>query len=163
MKPKVIALSLLLNVLVPALATATDLVDAADQELVGDWELISIIENGIDVTGDLGLCGDGASVYSFHAEGTFSITSGGNWFESGTWTAQTDTTPKRFDHTPVEAPGDPEIVGIASLGIYKLSDGIASLCIADNPPDRRPTDFDTNTCLLFILRKRTSAADSCSN
>lgn len=123
------------------------------EELIGVWELISIIENGLDVTGNSGLGGDRILVYRFETDGTFSITAGGDWFESGSWTARADTEPKQFDHTPTEAPGDPDIVDIASLGIYEYNDGIAKLCVADAPPDIRPREMDTNTCILFIVRR----------
>jgi uncharacterized protein (TIGR03067 family) len=123
------------------------------EELIGTWELISIIENGVDVTGNSGPGGDRILVYRFDRDGTFSITAGGDWFESGTWAARADTVPKQFDHTPTEAPGDPDIVDIESLGIYEYGDGIAKLCVADAPPDVRPTEMDTDTCILFIVRR----------
>ena len=123
-------------------------------ELVGTWELIAIIENGVDITEQLGVTGSvGLVVYKFENDGTFSLTSGGEWFESGTWKTRPDTTPKQFDHTPTKAPGDPTIIDIESRGIYEYGRDIVKFCVADDPPDLRPESFDSRTCVIYIVRR----------
>lgn len=122
--------------------------------LVGDWELVAVIEDGVDVTGDLGVTRpDRLIVYTFSADRTFSITRGGEWFESGTWAARDDTIPKQFDHTPTEAPGDPDIVGIEAPGIYELGGNVAKICVAKLENNVRPTDLDSNRCVLYLIRR----------
>ena len=131
--------------------------DQIDPEMIGDWELVSIIERGVDVTETAGVI-DGSElyVYTFNADGTFSITAGGRWFESGTWAADRDTEPMWFDHTPTEEANNSEYIGEVSKGIYEVGSDVAKICIADDPPDQRPSTFDTNACLLFILRRASS-------
>ena len=122
--------------------------------LVGTWELIAIVERGTDVTEDYGVTRNGKLVfYQFSNEGSFSISAGGEWFESGTWSVNTDVSPMHFYHTPSEAPGNPEIVGEESLGIFEIGGGVVKMCVADDPPDIRPETFDTNTCMLFVMRR----------
>lgn len=123
--------------------------------LVGTWELVAVVEHGKDVTEDLGVTrNEKLLVYVFEDDGSFSITAGGVWFESGTWKIDTKTLPMRFDHTPTEAPNDPEIIGEESLGIFEIGGGIVKMCVADDPPDIRPKTFDTSSCILFIMRSR---------
>lgn len=125
------------------------------ENLIGTWELIAIIEDGIDVTEDYGVTRDGdLVVYEFADDRTFSITAGGDWFESGTWSVDTSVSPMHFDHTPTEAPGDLEIVGEESLGIFEIGRGVVKMCVADEPPDIRPKAFNTDSCTLYIMRAR---------
>lgn len=125
-----------------------------DPEMVGAWELIAIIERGVDVTETAGVTdGFDVYVYTFNADGTFSITAGGRWFESGTWATDRDPQPMHFDHTPTETSDDSEYVGTVSKGIYEVGGSVAKICIADEPPDLRPSTFDTHSCLLFIMRR----------
>lgn len=122
--------------------------------LIGDWELVAVIEDGLDVTGDLGVTRpDRLIVYTFSGDRTFSISRGGDWFESGTWVARDDTVPKQFDHTPTEAPGDPDIVGIVAPGIYELGGNVAKICVAKLEDNVRPTDFNSNRCVLYVVRR----------
>lgn len=122
-------------------------------EMVGLWELISIVERGVDVTEESGVI-DGREllVYDFREDGTYSVSAGGRVFESGTWRTDTSVSPMQLDHTPSES-DDPQYVGYVSQGIYEVGNGVAKICIADDPPDVRPTSFDTNSCLLFIIRR----------
>lgn len=122
-------------------------------EMVGLWELVSIVERGVDVTDKSGVI-DGREllVYNFREDGTYSVSAGGRLFESGTWRTDTTVTPMQLDHTPTES-DDPQYTGYVSRGIYEVGNDVAKICIADDPPDVRPESFDTNSCLLFIVRR----------
>lgn len=122
-------------------------------EMVGVWELVSIVERGVDVTEKSGVI-DGREliVYDFRSDGTYSVSAGGRLFESGTWRTDTTVSPMQLDHTPTES-DDPQYLGYVSQGIYEVGNDIAKICIADDPPDVRPKSFDTNSCLLFIIRR----------
>ena len=129
-----------------------------DTEMIGEWELVAIIERGVDVTDTAGVTdGSNLYVYTFNADGTFSVTEGGDWFESGTWEADREARPMRFDHTPTETSDNSDYIGTVSKGIYEVGNGVAKICIADDPPDVRPETFDTNSCLLFIMRRSSPA------
>lgn len=145
---------LLAALLVSGLAAAqTDSRIEVAAEMVGVWELISIVERGVDVTAKSGVI-DGREliVYDFRSDGTYSVSAGGRLFESGTWRTNTTVSPMHLDHTPTES-DNPQYIGYVSQGIYEVGSGIAKICIADDPPDVRPTSFDTNSCLLFIIRR----------
>ena len=150
-----ITLTTLILTLSPGSAPAqTSSEPLIDPEMVGSWELISLIERGVDVTGQAGVIGgENLYVYTFMDDGTFSITEGGRWFESGTWAVDRDTQPMQFDHVPLETSDTSEYIGEISLGIYEMGKDIAKICIADESPDERPRSFDTNSCLMFILRR----------
>lgn len=122
-------------------------------EMVGLWELISIIEGGVDVTEKSGVI-DGREllVYDFQQDGTYSVSVGGRLFESGSWRTDTTVSPMQLDHTPTRS-DDPKYIGYVSRGIYEVGNDVAKICIADDPPDVRPESFDTNSCLLFIMRR----------
>lgn len=122
-------------------------------EMVGLWELVSIIERGVDVTERNGVI-DGREliVYDFRSDGTYSATVDGNQFESGTWRTDVTVIPMHFDHTPVES-NDPQYIGYLSQGIFRVGNDVAKICIADDPPDVRPTSFDTNACEMFVVRR----------
>jgi uncharacterized protein (TIGR03067 family) len=127
--------------------------DGVAPEMVGLWELISIVERGVDTTDKSGVI-DGREllVYDFREDGTYSVSVGGRLFESGTWQTDTTVSPMQLDHTPTES-DDPTYIGHVSKGIYEVGNDVAKICIADDPPDVRPKSFDTNSCLLFILRR----------
>lgn len=144
----------LIVVLIPSFAGAQQEADAdVAPEMVGLWELVSIVERGVDVTLKSGVI-DGREllVYNFRKDGTYSVSAGGQQFESGNWQTDTKVSPMQLDHTPTES-DDPQYIGHVSQGIYEAGNGIAKICIANDPPDVRPESFDTNSCLLFILRR----------
>ena len=123
-------------------------------EMVGLWELISIVERGVDVTNKSGVI-DGLEllVYDFREDGTYSVSVGGRLFESGTWQTDNTASPMHLDHIPTES-DDPRYIGHMSRGIYEVGNDVAKICIADDPPDVRPESFDTSSCLLFIIRRK---------
>ena len=89
-------------------------------EMVGRWELISIVERGVDVTDRSGVI-DGREllVYDFRADGTYSVSVAGRLFESGIWRTDTTVLPMQLDHTPTES-DDPQYIGHVSQGIYEV-------------------------------------------
>lgn len=137
----------------PLAAAQVDVGADVAPEMVGHWELISIVERGVDVTDKSGVI-DGREliVYDFRNDGTYSVSAGGKVFESGSWRTDTTATPMHLDHTPTES-NDPQYVGYLSQGIFEVGNDVAKICVADDPADVRPKTFDTNSCLLFIVRR----------
>lgn len=158
MRPRILAMAVS-TVLVATLYVGVALAQSderprIDTEMIGEWELVAIIERGVDVTETAGVTdGSNLYVYTFNADGTFSVTEGGSWFESGTWEADREARPMRFDHTPTETSDNSEYIGAVSKGIYEVGNDVAKICIADDPPDARPETLETSSCLLFIMRR----------
>lgn len=108
------------------------------KNLIGKWALIAAIIDGVDISEGSVTQGGEVTVYTFRADNTFTINRGSKTIEEGTWTADTSTSPKQFDHMPTH--GNLKYNGTKSIGIYESNGEILKFCVT--LPDRpRPPRF----------------------
>jgi uncharacterized protein (TIGR03067 family) len=123
------------------------------KKLVGKWALIAQFEKGEDKT-DGGVSQGGEIAYfTFKANKTFVIKKGEKVIEEGTWTIDTTTTPKRFDHKVTV--GAAALIGRTSLGLYECAGDILKFCVAD-PGTKRPARFQAKPdtgCTIFVMKR----------
>ena len=107
---------------------------AGSQGIAGRWALVLLMRSGEDRTNP----GAGVRYYTFSEDGTFRITRGDSILETGTWSQDTTTSPRSFDHIP-NVDGRP---GRHVPGIFAITgDTLKISILPPNPAGRRPTQF----------------------
>ena len=114
-------------------APADNRVELPD-EMVGVWETVSVVENGIP----------GNQVYKFdqRKDGTYTLWIDGEFTGRGVSRFHADTVPRTYEYWFTELPVNPDYVGQVHLGIYKVDGDTYTECYA-LPGEPRPTKFES--------------------